>query len=90
MPDALAGAVHAFIARTPSMLAMAQVDDLAGETVATNLPGTDRERPNWRHRLALGVEALLASGRARAIIDGLAIERRAPNSADAVRAPTVG
>ena len=37
-----------------SALASVQVDDLAGETVATNLPGTDKERPNWRHRLQAG------------------------------------
>ena len=72
------------------MLASAQVDDLAGETIATNLPGTDRERPNWRHRLSLGVEGLLASGRARAIIDALAPERRSTNPVDAVRSPPAG
>jgi hypothetical protein len=27
-------------------------DDLAGEALAVNLPGTDRERPNWRRRMA--------------------------------------
>ena len=82
LPDSLAGAVHAFVGRAASMLATAQIDDLAGETIATNLPGTDRERPNWRHRLGLGVEALFSSGRAKAIIDALAretavIQRRA-------------
>jgi glycogen debranching enzyme GlgX/4-alpha-glucanotransferase len=76
LPDSLAGAVHSFIGRAASMLATAQVDDLAGETVATNLPGTDRERPNWRHRLGLGVEALFSSQRAKAIIDALANGRR--------------
>jgi glycogen operon protein len=76
LPDSLAGAVHGFLARAASTLATAQIDDLAGETIATNLPGTDRERPNWRHRLGLGVEALFSSGRAKAIIDGLATERR--------------
>ena len=90
LPDGLAGAVHAFIDRAPSMLAMAQIDDLAGETVATNLPGTDRERPNWRHRLGLGVEALLSSGRARAIINALAVERRSSNQVAAVRSPPAG
>jgi glycogen debranching enzyme GlgX/4-alpha-glucanotransferase len=90
LPDAVAGAVHAFLNRTPSMLAMAQIDDLAGETVATNLPGTDRERPNWRHRLGLGVEALLSSGRARAIIEALAVERRASNPVEAIRSPPAG
>jgi glycogen debranching enzyme GlgX/4-alpha-glucanotransferase len=75
LPDSLAGAVHAFIGSAASILATAQVDDLAGETVATNLPGTDRERPNWRHRLDLGVEALFSSARAKAIIEALASER---------------
>jgi glycogen debranching enzyme GlgX/4-alpha-glucanotransferase len=76
LPDSMAGAVHAFVGRAASMLATAQVDDLAGETIATNLPGTDRERPNWRHRLGLGVEALFSSDRAKAIIDALAADRR--------------
>ncbi len=43
--------VHRFVAATPSVLAVAQIDDLVGETVSVNLPGTDRERPNWRRRL---------------------------------------
>ncbi len=50
--------VHDFIAATPSVLAVAQIDDLVGEKVAVNLPGTDRERPNWRRRLAPDVEAI--------------------------------
>ncbi len=69
--DALARALHAFIARTPSLLAMAQLDDLAGETQAINLPGTDRERLNWRRRLPESIDALLDSRRARAILAGL-------------------
>jgi len=72
----LAGAVHAFVSRAASFLAMAQLDDLAGETLATNLPGTDRERPNWRHRLANDVETVMNSARAKAIIDALAAGRK--------------
>lgn len=51
--DALAAALHRFVAATPCALALVQADDLAGETTAVNLPGTDRERPNWRRRLAV-------------------------------------
>jgi len=69
--DALAQALHAFIARTPCLLAMAQLDDLAGEARAINLPGTDRERSNWRRRLPRPVAELFASRRARAILAGL-------------------
>ena len=54
-PDA---AMHALIAATPCVLALVQADDLAGETVGVNLPGTDRERPNWRRRLRVPAAAL--------------------------------
>ncbi len=69
--DALAKALHAFAARTPSFLAMAQLDDLAGARIAVNLPGTDRERANWRRKLDLPLERLFTAQRAKAIIEGL-------------------
>ena len=69
--EALAAAAHAFVARTPALLAMAQLDDLAGEEVAVNLPGTDRERPNWRRKLAGAAADLFESAFARAIFGGL-------------------
>lgn len=56
-----AHAAHAFIAATPSLLALAQADDCLSEPVAVNLPGTDRERPNWRRRLGADIAAILAS-----------------------------
>ena len=69
--DRFAGAAHAYVARTPALLAMAQLDDLAGETVAVNLPGTDRERPNWRRKLDLKTPALFENSLAQAILRGL-------------------
>jgi glycogen operon protein len=54
------------------MFAHAQFDDLVGETVATNLPGTDQERPDWRLKLGRDVAAAFASHRAQAILDALA------------------
>ena len=51
-------ALHRFLASTPSMLVVAQADDLVGETTAINLPGTDQERPNWRRRLDVDVADL--------------------------------
>jgi glycogen operon protein len=78
-PGALAAAIHAFVASAPSLLALAQIDDLAGETIATNLPGTDKERPNWRRRLPGDIDALFTSARARAIISALASLRPQPD-----------
>jgi glycogen operon protein len=47
----LAAAIYGFVAAADSRLLMVQMEDLAGERVGVNLPGTDRERPNWRLRL---------------------------------------
>ncbi len=68
--------VHGFIAATPCALVLAQADDLAGETVALNLPGTDRERPNWRRKISVPVPELLEAPASRAILDRLAAGRR--------------
>ena len=76
LDDATAAAVHALIGGSASILASAQYDDLVGETVATNLPGTDRERPNWRRKVGPDVGAAFATHRARAILASLAVGRR--------------
>ncbi|MDE1150280.1 MAG: 4-alpha-glucanotransferase [Azospirillaceae bacterium] len=75
MDDSVAAAIHAFVAAAPSTLMLAQADDLAGEAEAVNLPGTDRERPNWRRRLIPDVAAMLATERSRAILNAVARDR---------------
>ena len=72
LSDALAAAVHAFIGGAGSILAHAQFDDLIGETVQTNLPGTDRERLNWRLKVGRDVVSAFSGHRARAILAALA------------------
>ncbi|HLZ83018.1 MAG TPA: glycogen debranching protein GlgX [Caulobacteraceae bacterium] len=67
LTPALAAAIHAFIAASSAALAVAQVEDLAGERIAVNLPGTDRERSNWRRRIAAPLESLFESPLAEAI-----------------------
>ncbi len=73
---ALDAAIHAFLAGSGAALASAQFDDLAGEAIATNLPGTDRERPNWRRRHAFDIETLLSRPRAAAILKAIAMGGR--------------
>jgi glycogen operon protein len=72
--EALAAAIHAHVAATPALMLLLQAEDLAGERIAVNLPGTDRERPNWRRRLPFDATALMDTPVARAI---LATVRRA-------------
>jgi glycogen operon protein len=73
--DALAAAIYAYVAASESQLVAVQAEDLAGETVSQNVPGTDRERPNWRRRLAPPVERLTIPPRAAAILDAVRAAR---------------
>jgi 4-alpha-glucanotransferase len=75
LDTAVLAAIHAYVASAPCALVLAQVDDLAGETDAVNLPGTDRERPNWRRRLVPSVETILRNEPARSIMEALRIAR---------------
>ena len=77
MSAQLVAAVHALIARTPSLLALVQADDLAGEMLAVNLPGTVHERENWSRRLRGDLSSLFESDLACAIIAAVLAAGRA-------------
>lgn len=53
-----AATLHAMVACTDAMLAVVQLDDIAGETDPVNIPGTYREYPNWRRKVGLAIEDL--------------------------------
>lgn len=54
----LSRAAHAYLARTPSILAMVQIDDLTDETDPVNVPTTSDEHPNWRRCQSMTLENL--------------------------------
>jgi 4-alpha-glucanotransferase len=69
---ALVTAIHAFLARTPSMLVAATLEDAVGATDRPNVPGTIDERPNWALPLPVTVEELAADpavGRLARLLD---------------------
>jgi glycogen debranching enzyme GlgX/4-alpha-glucanotransferase len=68
----LAGAIHAYVSATACLLDLVQADDLAGETVAVNLPGTDTERPNWRRRITVPADELWTTAVGQAVLRVLA------------------
>lgn len=72
METAVAAALHAYIGRTACLLDLVQADDLAGETVALNLPGTDQERPNWQRRVMPLADTLWQTELGRAVRTQLA------------------
>jgi glycogen operon protein len=72
---AITAALHRFAGATSSTLVLLQADDLAGATTAVNLPGTDRERPNWRRKLDVEVSALLTAAPVAATLREYALVR---------------
>ncbi|MDW8314271.1 MAG: 4-alpha-glucanotransferase [Rhodovarius sp.] len=68
---ALAAAIHRLLAEGAPRLLLVQAEELAGARRAVNLPGTDRERPNWRLRLPVPVEDLFDTPWARAILEAI-------------------
>lgn len=78
-PDDPAPAVEAALAhlgRTSARLAIAPLEDLLAEEEQPNLPGTIREHPNWRRRIAAPLSRMLADPATAGRIEALASERR--------------
>ncbi|MGC9953080.1 MAG: 4-alpha-glucanotransferase [Rhizomicrobium sp.] len=71
----LALAVHAYLARSPSLLFLAQLDDLAGEAHQANLPGSTTQYPNWRRRQARMIDDLFTEPATQKEMTTIAVER---------------
>ncbi|MGE0312504.1 MAG: 4-alpha-glucanotransferase [Lautropia sp.] len=84
-PAARARAAHAYIARTGAAIAMAQIDDLAGECDPVNLPGTSVEHPNWRRRQSVTLDELARLDTFRGPVAVLNAARGAGGTADLQR-----
>jgi (1->4)-alpha-D-glucan 1-alpha-D-glucosylmutase len=51
-------ALYGMLAKTPSRLLMVQIEDMVRQIEQMNVPGTDRQYPNWRWRLATDARAI--------------------------------
>ena len=86
LPDAtpsFVDAVYAFLARTPCWLVGVQLEDVTGQLLQVNVPGTTEDRfPNWRRKLAVAVEDLASEPRFASVAAVLRAERRGPAPVD--------
>ncbi len=57
----LGEAIRAYLGRSRARLMLVQLEDVAGEVEQANLPGTTDAHPNWRRRLSVRLDELLAS-----------------------------
>jgi len=56
----LAHAMHLYLARSATLLVAVQIEDLLGEVLPVNVPGTDREYPNWQRKVSADLEDIAA------------------------------
>jgi 4-alpha-glucanotransferase len=75
LPVALMAAAHRYVARTPSLLAVVRLADLAGDVLPANLPGTVDSYPNWRLKSSVAIERLGGTSLFRSITEAMARER---------------
>jgi len=61
LPDAIPIALHRFLARTPARLLAVRLEDLAGERMPVNLPGTIDAYPNWQRKLAHDINEIVGA-----------------------------
>jgi 4-alpha-glucanotransferase len=74
--QAFSEAVHEFLGRTNSMLAVAQLDDLLDEVHPVNVPGTSTEYANWRRKYAAELEQIARQAGLRAATEKIKAKRR--------------
>jgi 4-alpha-glucanotransferase len=67
----LCRAIHIYLARTPSHIVLANIEDGLGELSQTNLPGTVDSHPNWTRKYAVRVDEIVCDDRLRQLGDAL-------------------
>jgi 4-alpha-glucanotransferase len=76
----LIDAIHVYLARSRSVLFMAQLDDLANEERQVNLPGSITDYPNWRRRLSRSLEEIAGDPAIAQTFAAVTRERETPRT----------
>jgi 4-alpha-glucanotransferase len=71
----LAHALHLYLARSATTLVALQIEDLLGEILPVNVPGTDREYPNWQRKVSADIEDVAMRADLAACFDEIRLAR---------------
>jgi 4-alpha-glucanotransferase len=74
----LVHALHVYLARSSAALVAIQIEDLLGMTDPVNVPGTDRQYPNWQRKLTQGLEEIALKADLAAHFADIGRARQAP------------
>lgn len=75
LPPKLIEHIYRYLASSPSLVFLPQLEDILDQTQQMNVPGTSWEYPNWRHKLPKTVEELVSDERMQRICAILRQER---------------
>ena len=75
MTPELVECIHQYLARSPAWLVLANLEDMIGARLQTNLPGTVDQHPNWSRKLSATVEQLTQDPRAQRLAALLRLTR---------------
>ena len=67
IPEKLTLTVYRYLASAPSLLFLAQLEDILNQTEQMNFPGTVDQYPNWQYKLSVAAEDLADDERVREI-----------------------
>ncbi|MEO8170902.1 MAG: malto-oligosyltrehalose synthase, partial [Oxalobacteraceae bacterium] len=71
MTDALALAVHTYLARTPAKFMVVQMEDVLGQVEQVNFPASAGKYPNWQRKLTLDLEGWALDARVQTLTTAL-------------------
>jgi len=74
----LVEAMQRYLARTPSCIMLANMDDALLETDQLNMPGTVLQYPNWRRKLSMPIERFARDQFIASLARAIAAERKNP------------
>jgi 4-alpha-glucanotransferase len=86
MTPEMGRAIHTYLARTPSWIVLAALEDVVGESAQANLPGTLDTHPNWSRKLSVSLEELRQDPRPSRLAASLGSLRSSRNGASSTRA----
>ncbi|WP_417310168.1 4-alpha-glucanotransferase [Devosia sp.] len=75
LPASLVVAIHRFLSRGACRMLAVRIEDLVGETLPVNLPGTVDDYPNWKRKLAVTIEDIGSLPLFRTVTSAMAADR---------------
>ncbi len=69
--------LHQYLARSCTQLIGVQLENVLSQEISFNLPGTDREYPNWRKKLACTLEQMFSDKHITAFLSAIDQARHA-------------